>query len=184
MLNFVFDPFPVLVTERLELRNIEPADAEALLRLRSDPKVMEFMDRPLMNSLEESAQLIINICSSAEKNEAITWGLSIKGNPELIGTIGFWKIIKEHHRAEIGYFLHTAHWGKGLMQEALKPVLNYGFCTMQLHSVEANVNPANAASIRFLEKNGFVREAYFKENYYFNGKFLDSAIYSLLAPKR
>ena len=70
------------------------------------------------------------------------------------------------------------------MDEAMKGVLQYGFETMKLHSVEANVNPGNNASTKVLEKNGFVKEAYFKENYYYNGKFIDSAIYSLLTPYR
>ncbi len=52
---------------------------------------------------------------------------------------------------------------------------------MNLHSIEANVNPGNTASIKLLEKNNFTREAYFKENYFYDGKFLDTAIYSLLA---
>ncbi len=68
------------------------------------------------------------------------------------------------------------------MQEAILTILDYGFKIMKLHSVEANVNPNNAASIKLLERNNFIREAYHKENYYYNGKFLDSAIYSLLTP--
>ena len=66
------------------------------------------------------------------------------------------------------------------MQESIKEVIDYGFNVMKLHSIEANVNPDNAASIRLLERNKFKREAYYKENFYFNGKFLDTAIYSLL----
>jgi ribosomal-protein-alanine N-acetyltransferase len=69
------------------------------------------------------------------------------------------------------------------MSEALQAVINYGFTSIKLHSITANVNPNNQPSIRLLEKNGFVREGYYKENYYYNGKFLDSAIYSLLTPK-
>ena len=99
-----------------------------------------------------------------------------------MGTIAFWNIQKAHYRAEVGYALHPAHQGNGLMQEALLAVLVYGFNTMHLHSVEANVNPANTASIKLLERNGFVREGYFRENYFYNGRFLDSAIYALLAP--
>ncbi len=68
------------------------------------------------------------------------------------------------------------------MQEALTAVLEYGFRTIGLHSVEANVDKENLASIRLLERNNFTREAHFKENYYFNGRFIDSVIYSLLAP--
>ena len=67
------------------------------------------------------------------------------------------------------------------MQEAFNKVLEFGFNSMNLHSIEANVNPENKASIKLLERNNFIREAYFRENYFFDGKFLDTAIYSLLA---
>lgn len=133
-----------------------------------------------MKTIEEAQQMITTIHLSEEKNEAITWGISLKDQPKLIGTIGFWRIIKEHYRAEIGYLLHPDHWRKGLVQEALPAVLAYGFDVMQLHSVEANVNPNNKPSIAFLEKNGFVREAHYKENYFYNGQFFDSYIYSML----
>ncbi|MBL7961785.1 GNAT family N-acetyltransferase, partial [bacterium] len=174
MLEINFGVFPNLSTSRLELRQVASSDANEFLKLRSDPRVMEFMDKPLMASLDEAAEAIRKIQAAFECNESITWAISLMGDPKLIGTIGFWKITKEHHRAEIGYLLHPDYWGKGLMQEALMPVLDYGFRVMRLHSVEANVNTGNAVSMRFLEKNGFVIEAYFKENYYFNGQFLDS----------
>ena len=59
-------------------------------------------------------------------------------------------------------------------------ILKYGFNTLKLHSVEAIVNPDNMQSIRVLEKNNFVKEAHFKENYFHEGKFKDTVIYSLL----
>jgi ribosomal-protein-alanine N-acetyltransferase len=66
------------------------------------------------------------------------------------------------------------------MTEAFRAVLDYGFENMELHSVEASVNPANTASIKLLEKFNFRRKAYFKESIYYDGKFLDDAVYSLL----
>lgn len=66
------------------------------------------------------------------------------------------------------------------MKEALQAILKYGFETMNLHSVEANVSPLNVASKQLLLSQNFVLEAHFKENYYFNGQFLDSHIYCLL----
>ena len=90
----------------------------------------------------------------------------------MIGTIGYWRIVKEHYRAEIGYLIATEQQGKGLMQEAISATLQYGFSEMKLHSVEANVNPNNPASIKLLERNHFIREAYFKENYFSNGKIV------------
>ena len=181
MLDLNFDPFPTITTERLTLREIKNTDASELFHLRSDKNVMQFIDRPLAETIDDALKLIKIIADGHTNKESITWAITLKDNPGLIGTIGFWRIEKEHYRAEIGYLLNPLQQGKGIMQEAVTAVLPYGFETMKLHSVEANVNPFNTASIKLLEKNGFVREGYFRENYYYNGKFLDSAIYSLLS---
>ena len=70
------------------------------------------------------------------------------------------------------------------MKEALLAVINFGFTEMKLHSIEAHINPENTASGSILEKSGFIREAYFKEDFFFGGKFIDTAVYSLLANKQ
>ena len=181
-LQVQFTPFPTLQTERLVLRKIEPADAPQLLFLRSDEKVMKFLDREPLRSLDEARFFINRITDSLLLNDGITWGICLKDDPSMIGTIGFWRLMKEHYRAEIGYMLHPDYWGKGYTSEAFEAAMDYGFHHMKLHSVEGNVNPENTASMRVLEKAGFVREAYFRENYYFKGRFLDSAIYSKLTP--
>ena len=180
MLLLNFNPFPELFTERLLLREISAADVKEVFQLRSNKNVMQFIDKPLAQTTDDAMALIQKIEDGHEKNENITWAITLQNRPELIGTIGFWHIDKENYRAEIGYLLHPGFQGKRLMQEAIEMVLKYGFQTMRLHSVEANVNPANNASIKLLEKNKFVKEAHFKENYFYDGKFLDSAIYSLL----
>lgn len=175
-----FAPFPHLSTERLTLRQVVTTDVSDIFSLRSDGRVMEFLDRPLLKTIDDSRQLIKTITDGINNNEAITWAINLKNDPKLIGTIGFWRIIKEHFRAEIGYLLHPDYQGKGIMQEAVEEVLDFGFRTLKLHSIEANVNPNNLASIKLLERNQFVKEAYFKENYYYDGKFLDTVIYSLI----
>ena len=183
MLTVNFNPFPLLKTERLTLREIETSDAGEIFVLRSDERVMRFIDRPRAESLEDAAKIIELITENQAKNDGVAWAITLSGDARLIGSIGFWKIQKENYRAEIGYMLNADYHGRGIMHEAVGAVLAYGFDEMNLHSVEANVNPENAASIRLLEKNGFVREAYFKENYYYDGRFLDSAIYSLLTTR-
>jgi [ribosomal protein S5]-alanine N-acetyltransferase len=175
-------PFPILNTPRLILREIGADDAEEVFFLRSDPDMLRYLDRAPAKSIDEALQWIRLINDSTDKNEGVTWAIALKDQPKLIGTITFWNVKKEHYRAEIGYALHTAHRGKGIMREAMAAVLDYGFKKLKLHSVEANVNPGNLPSIKILEKNQFVREAYHRENYYYNGKFLDSAIYSLINP--
>ncbi|HEX8332478.1 MAG TPA: GNAT family protein [Segetibacter sp.] len=180
MLNLNFDPFPELITERLVSRQIRPADRNEIFFLRSDERVMKYFDKQPAQSVEEAVQFLDKITSLQQNNECITWAITLKGQPTLIGTICFWNIAKEHYRAEIGYALHPDHSGKGIMQDAMTEVLKYGFKNMKLHSVEAKVNPHNISSIKILERNNFKREGYFKEDYFFDGKFLDTAVYSLL----
>jgi ribosomal-protein-alanine N-acetyltransferase len=184
MLSLQFDPFPELLTERLLLRQVKPYDEEDLFFLRSDERTMKYIDRPRATSAEEIKPFIEKINTSLLNRDGITWAIAAQRSFKMIGTIGFWRIAKEHCRAELGYTLHPDFHGKGMMQEALAKVIDYGFHAMKLHSIEANVNPANKASIRLLEKNNFLREAHFRENYYFEGKFLDSVIYSLVNSKK
>lgn len=180
MLTPNFTPFPSLFTERLLLRKIESADAKDLYILRSDERMMKYLDRPRAQSIVDAENLIQLFEDNRIKNEGINWGITLKDNSRLLGNICFWNMQLVNERSEIGYLLHADFHRMGIMHEAMCAVLNYGFNELKLHSVEATVNPENTASIKLLEKNNFVREAYFKENYFYNGQFLDSAIYSLL----
>jgi ribosomal-protein-alanine N-acetyltransferase len=184
MLQLNFQPFPQISTGRLLLREITTADAADLFALRSNKDLMRYIDRPVAQSMQDALNLIEIITTALKNDDGITWGITLKNNPQLIGTIGFWRIIKEHHRAEIGYLLSDAFQRQGIMQEAITAAIDYGFNVMRLHSIEANVNPANTASILLLEKNKFIREAYFRENYYYNEKFVDSLVYSLITPNK
>ncbi len=183
MLEVNFTPFPLIETERLLLRQVEMSDSNEVFFQRSDETILKYLDRAPAKSIDDASVFIHSITESQNRNESITWGIELKSEKKLIGTISFWRLVKEHYRTEIGYVLHTKYQGKGLMQEAMMKILEYGFKEMKLHSVEANVNPDNSASIKLLVRNGFVKEAYFKENYFFDGKFLDSVIYSLINPQ-
>lgn len=181
MLHPDFSVFPILTTNRLLLRRIVATDANTILFLRSDEEVMQFIDKEKIKNVGEAVSLIQQIDNLINSNDGITWAICLSDQPdELIGTIGLWRIIKEHYRAEIGYMLHTCYWNKGIMKEAMQVVIEYGFRSLQLHSIEAHINPNNIASAKLLEKTGFVKEAHFKEDYYFKSKFLDTVIYSML----
>lgn len=181
MLNLNFVPFPVLYTDRLLLKEITEMHANALFELRSNPEIMKYIDRPKPQSINDMLELIHKMESMRMTGKGISWGIFKKENPDMkIGNIGLFRIIPEHYRAEIGYMLNIEYQQQGIMYEAIQKIIEYGFNTMNLHSIEANINPENNASRKLLVKAGFVKEAYFKENYFFNGKFIDSEIYSLL----
>lgn len=179
-LELNFNPFPVLQTQRLSLRQITMADAEDFFLLRSNKEAMKYIDKALFQSVTDAYELINRIEEGVMANERISWGISLKENPKLIGTISFHRIEKEHFRAEVGYMLFPEYWNKGLLSEAMKAVLDFGFNTVKLHSIEGIINPKNLISAKLLQKFGFVKEAYFKESFFYNGNFLDTEIYSLL----
>ena len=180
MTTLNFKPFPILETERLVLRRVLDSDANEMFVLRSDVAIMKYIPRPLVRNLDEALEHIKNIDAKIESLEGINWGITFKGDNILIGVIGFYRLNKENFRAEIGYILHPSQSGKGLISEAVKKLVAYGFNIMNLHSIEAVIAPENMASAKVLEKNGFVQEGLFKENQYFEGRFLDSAVYSLV----
>ena len=183
MLTLNFDPFPQLETERLRLRKITAGDVNELFALRSDKDIMQYIARPLMKTKDETLSFIEKMNEGMEKQDLVNWGITLKSDDKLIGTIGFYRMAKEHGRAEVGYMLHTNFHKKGIMQEALMVALDYGFKHMNAHSIGAVIDPRNAASENILIRNGFVKEAHFKEDCFFEGVFLDSVHYSLLAKK-
>ena len=180
MLYPEFTPFPILTTEQLILRRFTHHDAAALFEMRSSEEVMQYIARPICKTIDDAIGLIDVIDKLIADNDGITWCICLKNSDKYIGSIGFWRIEKENHRAEIGYLLNPAYQGRGLMQEAVMAVIGYGFKVIKLHSIQANVQPQNTASINLLLKNNFVQEAYFKENHLHKGSFADTAIFSLL----
>jgi ribosomal-protein-alanine N-acetyltransferase len=180
MLELTYNKFPVLETQRLKLRTLTMDDVPVLYEMRTNAKMNRYTDRAKLQTMEEAVEKMKSILALVERRDGIAWAIELKESKTQIGDISFWRLMKEHYRAEIGYALLPDYWDKGYMREAARCAIDYGFSICNFHSIEANVNPNNAASIKLLEKLNFVREAYFRENYYYNGKFLDSAIYSLL----
>ena len=177
MLELNFHPFPVLKTERLFLRKISIEDAQYLFELRTNDDAMKYINKPLPKSIEEIEALINRM---NEITERIQWAIILKNDNKFIGTIGYHRVEKEHYRAEVGYMLHPEYWNTGLMSEALAGVIEFGFTDLNLHSIEANINPENDISRKLLKKFNFIKEGYFKEDYFYDGTFLDSEVYSLL----
>lgn len=180
MLTINFNPFPNLETERLSLRRVIKSDVNEIFALRSDKEIMKYIPRPLAKTTEDALEHITTIDNTIDKNEGINWAITLKDNSKLIGIIGHYRIQPQNYRAEVGYILHPEYHGKGIIPEALKKVLEYGFKEMKLHTIEAVIDPDNIASEKVLLKSGFTKEAHFIENQYYEGRFLDTVIYSLL----
>jgi [ribosomal protein S5]-alanine N-acetyltransferase len=180
MLEIKLAEFTALETANLILRKMTYEDTDTFFELRSDEYVLAFIQKNKPANKVEITNLIATINKEFDANNAFTFAITKKKDNSLIGTIGFWRIDKQNHRAEIGYALKTQFHRQGIMQEAIEACIQFGFTQLHLHSIEANILPNNEGSRKLLTNAGFEQEAYFKENYYFDGKFYDSVILSLL----
>ena len=155
MLALSFTPFPVLETERLILRQITFADRQEIFTMRNDADITRYTGGPKAHTMDDVTAFIAMITQNVNNNEAILWGIALKGAQKIAGTICFWNIDKENDKAELGYVLMPAYGRKGIMQEALQAVIAYGFETMRLKTVEACTHENNNRSKRLLERSNF-----------------------------
>ncbi|BDU25911.1 GNAT family N-acetyltransferase [Flavobacterium sp. GSB-24] len=180
MLDFNFSPFPVVETERLILDEVNDGDVKEVFELRSNPETMKYIPRPLVKDREDAMEHIKMIKEKIENNTGINWAIRLKDNSKLLGIIGFYRLQPENYRAEIGYIILPEFQGKGLVPEAVTRLIKFGFEDLRLHSIEAVIDPENYASEKVLQKCGFTKEAHLREAEFYEGKFLDKVIYSLL----
>jgi ribosomal-protein-alanine N-acetyltransferase len=155
MLEVNFTPFPNLKTERLVLRQLKSEDKNELYTLRSDKRVNEFLDRPGTNSVDDAIAFIQKINTAIANNESLYWAITLKNEKNLIGTICLWNVSKENYRAELGYELLPDFQGKGIMNEALFKVIDFGFQRLGLKMFVAYSRADNLSSRKLLEKNNF-----------------------------
>ncbi|ECH9276424.1 N-acetyltransferase [Salmonella enterica subsp. enterica] len=153
---------PNITTERLFMRELTLADAEAVFKHFSVPEVTRFMDIEVCKDVREAEEII----AFHIQDSGCRYGLFSKETKELIGTCGYHCWSTEDYqetKAEIGFDLAPGYWGKGLMQEALNPLIRIGFELMGLDYIEATTEVDNLQSQRLLQKLGFHQESELKE---------------------
>ena len=174
-----FTEFPVLQTERLILRDLEPQDAADVLVFRGDPYVQRYNSRPLKD-LSEALDFIQEHDAMYLRQDGILWGVTLKGPGRVIGSVGFgqWSY---SNRAMLGYDLAHEYWGRGIASEAVREIIRFGFGPMRLNRIEAATIEDNHESRRLLDRLGFtlegIRREYSLED---DGQYHGSAMYGLL----
>ena len=177
-----WERLPTINTNRLTLRSITSDDVNDFFTVYSNPEVMRYWSTlPLLNR-EAAAKQISEIDEGFKRHELLKWGIALRDGDRLIGSVTLFHPDFTHRRAEIGYAIGRAYWGKGYMNETLTAVINYAFDVLEFHRLEADVDPRNAASIRALERLGFQREGYLRERWQVGGEIQDALLYGLLRP--
>src|SRR5688572_14087152 len=171
---------PIITTPRLIMRWISEDDIEALYDVFSDPRVMRYWSSGPLADRDAAAALQREIAESNQSELRWKWGLALRDSNTLIGTVTLFHLDLDNGRAEIGYALGSAYWGKGYMNEALTALVAHAFEVLNLRRLEADVDPRNAPSIRTLERLGFQREGFLRERWHVGGEIQDALFYGLL----
>lgn len=179
-MNALPPALPMLRGEAVLLRPPHSADRQTLFALYSAPEVMRYWSTPAWSELAATDAWFGRTEDGLLAGSAATWAICRPQDDTLIGTVSLHTIFPAQARAEIGYALHPAHWGRGLARQAVRLALAFGFDTLGLRRIEADADPLNTASCRLLEALGFVREGLLRERWQVGDMPSDTALYGLL----
>ena len=171
---------PTLSAERVTLRMLRDDDVPALFEIFGDADAMRYWSWPAFTDIEQARRLLQDIRAYAAAGTLFQWGIARNDDDAVIGTATLYQIDKAHRRGEIGFALARRAWGRGHATEAVTRLIRHAFEDLDLHRLEADPDPQNAASIRVLERQGFRYEGLLRERYFLNGVAMDAAWYGLL----
>lgn len=157
MLNKQFIAFPILVTERLTLRQLSSDDKQEIFALRSSVDVNKYLDRALCKNIDDALLFINKINASIQQNYALYWVITLTATTTFVGTICLYNFSSESNSCEIGYELLPSFQDQGMMKEAAEKVIDYAFNTVGVEKIEACSHIENTNSTKLLEKLGFVK---------------------------
>lgn len=174
------EAIPELVATRVRLRALEERDVPGLFEMSADAEAMRYWASPPMTERAQAQALLERSRKHLAERSGLRWAVARVEDDGLLGMVSLFAFDDSNRHAEIGYALDRRHWGRGFMHEALTATIDWAFGSTILHRLEADTDPRNAASLRTLERLGFVREGLLRERWRVAGEISDSAIFGLL----
>ncbi len=176
----------ILETERLLLRRVEIADADAMFRnWASDSDVTKYLTWPPHSSVDVTKAVLADWVSHYPEPDFYQWAIVLKGeSSEPIGNISKVGGDDRVGRVEIGYCIGKAWWHKGIMSEALKAVMDFFFDRVGMNRVEAQHDVNNPNSGAVMRKCGMVYEGTLRQYGFNNQGICDICTYAQLAQDR
>jgi ribosomal-protein-alanine N-acetyltransferase len=171
---------PNIVTDRLLLRELSFKDTDDVYEYASIPAVTTFLVWHPHQSRQDSIDFINFAKEQFVKNITIIWGIEFKEERKLIGTIDLRNTQLINNCGEIGYVISNKYWNRGIMTEALKSVIKFGFNDLKLHRIEAHCETENIGSSRVMEKAGMKNEGVLREKIYIKNKYRSMKMFSIL----
>ncbi len=178
-----FRRFPEITTERLVLRQPTMKDMgwyyEYFSRHENVWGTGQQGPKDLKAAEKEFRRYLTDLY---RERRGFRWIITLKGDDRPIGSLGYYKWLPSaSYQAEMGYDLAREHWGKGIMTEAMRAVVDFGFERMGLNRIEVYIMPRNKRSIRMIKGLGFVREGLLRERFFDeHGNYADDVLFSML----
>ncbi|MBR4539413.1 MAG: GNAT family N-acetyltransferase [Clostridia bacterium] len=176
----IFSHLPVLETERLILRPLRMSDAKDLFAYARDSQVSRHVLWETHESLGDSRRFLRGAIRQYRQGLPGSFAITLKDSGRMIGTIGFMWVNYEYSSAEVGYSLSREYWNRGVMTEALRRVVEFGFQEMRLNRIEAQHEVDNPASGRVMAHVGMRYEGTLRQRLKNKGRFVDVALYAIL----
>ena len=178
---------PTLDTPRLRLRALAPADDEALLALFSDERSLETWITTGRWTLDDARAFRESAAAGAAARSSFIWGVfereAAGDGGRLVGAVFLVRWAPHHRRVDLGYYLSSETWGRGLATEAARAALGFAFGTLGVWRVEAETTPDNEASKRVMRRLGFRYEARLEGRLAAGDRPLDADVFRLLRPE-
>ena len=168
-------------TPRILLRKFTIDDASDMFKnWAADPEVSRYLNWLPHKSLDETKELLNLWVKEYENEHCYRWCIVNKENNQAIGNIDVVHLFKDACTCEIAYAISRKYWGKGIMTEILKSVINYLFEKANFNRIQARFDVDNPASCRVMQKAGLSYEGTMRQsNTKNNGKFCSCTLYSI-----
>ena len=174
---------PTLETERLVLRPVTEADAPAVFVYASNPVVTRHTQFETHQTIDDSRWFVNDYARSRyQAREPDPFAIVLKDDPlgMMIGALGAHWVSQPNGTMEFGYSIAEPYWGRGLVAEAARALIEYAFTEYAVERLQARVFAGNDASERVLQKLGFAREGVLRSLVLKRGQWRDIVMYSLL----
>lgn len=159
------------------MRQFIDSDIENVFKGLSDPNVIKYYGISF-DSLEATKEQMDWFSNLEKDKTGIWWAICSFDNKTFYGAGGLNNIMKEHKKGEIGFWLLTDSWRKGIMTEAMPLICNYGFENLRLHRIEGFVDSDNIKCKNAMDKLGFEYEGTMKDCEIKEGRFISLDIYA------
>lgn len=176
----IFSQLPTLTLDRLVLRKMRLSDAQDLFAYARDPQVSRHVLWEAHLTIRDSRRYLRAARRQYRRGEPCSWAITLKNSGRMIGTIGFMWLNTDWLSAEVGYSLSREYWNQGLMTEALRAVIAFGFDTLKLQRIEAQHTVDNPASGKVMQHAGMLYEGTLRQRVRNKGKYEDVKLFAIL----